>query len=57
MTTSAQTILDAFEKLSTAEKREVATEILRRSGDGEGPDEAYAELADQVFATYDREEE
>jgi hypothetical protein len=50
-------LLRAFDALSPAEQHQVATIILRRSaGSGEIPDEAFNELAADLFRTFDAEE-
>jgi hypothetical protein len=57
MTAAARDVLAAFEMLSPTEKHKVAAEILRRSTpDGDLPEVALAELADEMFRSYDAEE-
>jgi hypothetical protein len=57
MTTAAQHLLQAFEALDPAERREVAAEILRRAaGSGDMASGAYEEAAAEVFRGYDAEE-
>ncbi|MBW3597124.1 MAG: hypothetical protein KY475_07595 [Planctomycetes bacterium] len=58
MTDAASRLLKAFEELSTAEQSELAVEILRRAPiGGELPESAFDELADDLFLSYDAEEE
>lgn len=59
MSTAAEYVLEAFEKLSPEERREVASVILRHVGELEFPpldDEAMAQLADETFQEYDARE-
>ncbi len=59
MTESVQQLLKSFEQLPEAEKRELASEIIRRSltlGLPELSDEALLLAADQIFLGLDREE-
>jgi hypothetical protein len=57
MSTVARDLLNAFDALDPAEKREVAVEILRRSmGAGELPDQAFDDMAAELFVGYDAEE-
>jgi hypothetical protein len=57
MTARARGLLTAFDALDPADKQQVAAEILRRSaGVDELPDEAFDELAAEVFRGYDSEE-
>jgi hypothetical protein len=57
MTTAARDVLKAFDTLSPAEQQEVTVEILRRAvSEGELPPEAFDELADELFRSYDAEE-
>ena len=57
MTATAQEILAAFEALPPAEQQQVAAEILRRCrGTGDLPEEAFDELAADLFCRYDAEE-
>ena len=58
MTVTAKGLLAAFENLEPADRQEVAAEILRRTaGAGEIPDSAFEQLADELFVSYDAEEE
>jgi hypothetical protein len=57
MSATARDVLVAFDKLSAANKHEVTVEILRRSAQGKDlPEQALAELADELFRGYDAEE-
>ncbi len=57
MTTRARDLVDSFNALSPADKQQVAAEILRRSVSAkELPDEAFDQLAAEVFQSYDAEE-
>jgi hypothetical protein len=59
MSTTVRQILNSFEALSAEDKHEAALEILRRypgSVDGDLPDSALTELADQLFQTLDTKE-
>jgi hypothetical protein len=57
MTETARDILTAFDGLDPVDKQQVAAEILRRSaGQDELPDQAFDELAAEVFRGYDAEE-
>ena len=59
MTTAGKQILDSFEHLPDAEKREVLTNLLRISRAIEYPEISDDELvgsADVVFLEYDRRE-
>lgn len=57
MTQHARDILAAFDALDPTERREVASEILRRSvGADLIFDQAFEQLAADVFQTYDGEE-
>lgn len=59
MTTAAQYVLEAFERLSLEERCEVASVILRSVGELEYPplgDDALAQLADETIQTYDASE-
>lgn len=57
MTAIAHEVLAAYDALKPAEKQAVAVEILRRSaGVGELPEEAFTEVAAEVFQSYDAEE-
>jgi hypothetical protein len=58
VTTAVQALLDSFDSLSEPERQEAAVEILRRlSVEGELPDQALAEAADELFRMLDAEEE
>jgi hypothetical protein len=59
MTPTAQTFLESFDALSEDERMEVAAEILRRvtCAQGELPEQALVDVADQVFCLLDAEEE
>jgi hypothetical protein len=57
MTTAAHNLLNAFEALAPAEKQSVAVEILRRAVSvDEFKDEAFDEIAGELFQAYDAEE-
>jgi hypothetical protein len=56
MTATARQLLAAFETLSPAEKHQVAVEILRRAAPDDLSEAALAELADELFRSYDAEE-
>lgn len=59
MNAAVQQLLNVFDTLTEADKYQVAVEILRRCpplGSGELPDEALAELADELFRALDEEE-
>jgi len=59
MLTSAQDILDAFQRLTQEEQRVVVAAILRGTGDSECPplnEEALALIADETFQEYDARE-
>jgi hypothetical protein len=57
MTNAAQSILAAFEALSTAEQHMVAVEVLRRTArDEEWSEASLRELAEELFLTYEAEE-
>jgi len=61
MSAMARELLKTFELLDPEDRQEVATEILRRSagerwGAGDLEDEAYVELACDLFKMYDKEE-
>jgi len=59
MTRAAQKVLDTFETLPEEDKREIATEILRRTSAedyGDLDDSALTLVADQVFLELDRRE-
>lgn len=60
MTTAVQQFLNAFDSLSESDKHLVAVEILRRVslfGEGDLPESALVELADELFRSLDAEEE
>ena len=59
MTTEAQTILESFDSLPDAEKREVASEIVRRTLQSDFPplsDEELVAIAEETFLELDRGE-
>jgi hypothetical protein len=59
MTTAVQRLLNTFDALPEAEKHEAAVEILRRvsaSVEGNLPDAALVEAADELFRVLDAEE-
>jgi hypothetical protein len=59
MTEPAKQLLDSFDTLSDADKHWVAVEILRRFGgatEGDVPDAALVEAADELFRALDAEE-
>jgi hypothetical protein len=59
MTATAQQVLESFDALPEADKHRVAIEILRRcTGPVEGdlPESALVEMADELFRTLDAEE-
>jgi hypothetical protein len=57
MTVAANNVLAAFNALAPEEQQQVAVEILRQSAaSGELTDEAFVELAAEVFRSYDTEE-
>lgn len=59
MTAAVQQLLNAFDALPDEDKRQAAVEILRRFGNGaEGdvPEDALVEMADELFCALDREE-
>jgi hypothetical protein len=59
MTTEAQNLLQSFDLLQEADKREVAAEIIRRSIAIDMPplsDEQLAAIADELFLEMDKEE-
>ncbi|HTU88622.1 MAG TPA: hypothetical protein VMF69_00860 [Gemmataceae bacterium] len=60
MTTAVQQFLNAFDSLPEADKHQVAVEILRRVsvfGEGDLPESALVEVADELFRALDAEEE
>jgi hypothetical protein len=57
MTIAGHNVLAAFNALDPEEQQQVAVEILRRSAaTDELADEAFEELAAEVFRSYDAEE-
>jgi hypothetical protein len=59
MTRSVEELLNTFEKLSEAEKRELASEIIKRSLTLDLPelsDDSLVAAADQIFLRLDKEE-
>ena len=59
MTAVAQQVLATFDSLSQADKHQVAVEILRRmsaSDEGNLPEAALVEAADELFRALDAEE-
>ncbi len=59
MTSTLQQLLDSFDALSDAEKRQVALEILRRftgAADGDLPASALVGAAEELFGALDAEE-
>jgi hypothetical protein len=59
MTAAAQQLLNSFDALPEAEKHHVAIEILRRYAgavEGDVPQSALVEAADELFRTLDEEE-
>ena len=59
MTATVQNMIQSFERLSDAEKREVATEILRRSLQFDFPpltDNEFVLSAEEVFLELDKRE-
>ncbi len=57
MTVAAHQLLAAFNALDPEEQHQVAVEILRRSNaTGELTDDAFHEIAAEVFRSYDAEE-
>jgi hypothetical protein len=59
MTTAVQQLLASFDALSEVEKHQAAVEVLRRvSGSAEGdlPEAALVEAADELFRALDAEE-
>jgi hypothetical protein len=59
MTVAVKSLLDYFDQLSESEKKEAATEILRRTGFGDYPglsDDELISLADDLFLELDKEE-
>jgi hypothetical protein len=57
MTTAVRVLLESFDALSEAERQEAAMEILRRvMPEGELPEQALVETADELFRMLDAEE-
>jgi hypothetical protein len=57
MTSAVRDLLESFEALSETDQQEAAVEILRRmQPQGELPDEALVEIADELFRSLDAEE-
>jgi hypothetical protein len=59
MSTSAQLVLESFDRLSSSEKREVVDHILRRTRELDWPpidDETIDRIADESFLEYDLRE-
>jgi hypothetical protein len=58
VSTSVQAILESFDTLSAAEQQEAVVEILRRvaSAEGDLPERALLETADELFRALDAEE-
>ena len=59
MTATVRQLLDSFDALSDADKHQVAVEILRRLGaaaQGDVPEAALVEAADELFGALDDEE-
>jgi hypothetical protein len=57
MTVAMQKVMDAFDALPDADKHQAAFEILRRlPGEGDLPDSALVETAEQLFQPSDAEE-
>jgi hypothetical protein len=57
MTTAVRVLLESFDALSEAEPQEAAVEILRRMiPEGELPEQALVEAADELFRMLDAEE-
>jgi len=58
MTTAVHALLESFDALSDAERREAAVEIMRRMTplDGELPEGVLVETADALFCMLDAEE-
>ena len=59
MTATVQQLLDTFDALPDADKHQAAVEILRRISsavEGDLPDSALVEAADELFRTLDAEE-
>lgn len=57
MPTAVQQLLESFDALPEADKHQAAVEILRRSlPDGDVPESALVEAADELFRALDAEE-
>lgn len=59
MRNSVAELLDSFDRLSEDAKREIASEIMKRSAKLDLPplsDDSLVEIADSVFLTLDKEE-
>jgi hypothetical protein len=59
MTAAVRKLLDSFDALPDADKHQVAVEILRRftgTEEGDLPESALVEAADELFRTLDAEE-
>ena len=59
MTVAAQQLLHSFDALPEMDKQQVAVEILRRfgpAGEGDLPEAALVETADELFRALDLEE-
>jgi hypothetical protein len=57
MTTAVRVLLESFDALSESERQEAAVEILRRvTPEGELPEQALVETADELFRMLDAEE-
>lgn len=56
VTVAVTHLLASFDALSDAEKHEAVAEILRRAAPRELPDDAFVELADELFRELDARE-
>lgn len=59
MNTAVQQLLESFDALPEADKHRVAVEILQRvstSAEGDGPESALVEAAEELFRALDAEE-
>jgi hypothetical protein len=59
MTATVRQLLDSFDALSDADKHQAAVEILRRlrgAAEGDLPEAALVEAADELFRALDAEE-
>jgi hypothetical protein len=59
VTAAVEQLLEAFDALSEADKQRAAVEILRRvspAGEGDVPEAALLEAADELFRALDAEE-